>query len=229
MVDPQWGHFIHALLSQGNLTQTKLAREVGVEGNITVYRWLHGRAKPQRRFHQGLQQLAQQFQIPANYWPPELRQITLPLLILPRPSSDETNEVEESIILPIVHDVGVAAGEPMLAEQNIVGYAPAPCSLVKQRDAFYVPVRGDSMVGAGIEDGDYALVCRQPTADSGQIVVALLGHEEATLKRLVKKQGALFLQPENPKFQPIPVTPDMEIAILGIVIAVRRGNKVKKL
>lgn len=108
----------------------------------------------------------------------------------------------------------VTAGLPILATENIEGYLPwdgdASC--------FALRVRGDSMVGAGILDGDKVVVRPQQTADNGQIVVALLG-DEATVKRLSFQNGMVLLLPENPAYSPID---GRDASILGLVKAVVR-------
>ncbi len=108
----------------------------------------------------------------------------------------------------------VTAGMPILAFENQTG------TMAWEGDpgCFALNVRGDSMVGAGILDGDKVVVRPQPTAEDGQIVVALLG-EEATVKRLSRKKGEIWLLPENPDYAPIDGS---EAQILGIVKAVIR-------
>ena len=108
----------------------------------------------------------------------------------------------------------VTAGLPILAEENQEG------TMAWEGDpsCFALRIRGDSMVNAGILDGDLVVVRPQQTADDGQIVVALLGNE-ATVKRLRRKRGKIWLQPENANYAPID-SPD--VAILGLVKAVFR-------
>lgn len=108
----------------------------------------------------------------------------------------------------------VTAGQPILAVENIEGYLPWD----EDQDCFALRVRGDSMIEAGILDGDKVVVRPQPTAEHGQIVVALLG-EEATVKRLYRKNGEIWLMPENPNYDPIDGT---HAQILGKVRAVIR-------
>jgi repressor LexA len=112
----------------------------------------------------------------------------------------------------------VQAGDLTTAVEDIEGYLP-----VQSRgtgDLFALTVHGESMSGAGIMPGDIAVVRHQPTANPGDIVVALVG-DEATVKRLRFKDGEVELHPENPKFEPI--TPDpSELVILGKVIEIRR-------
>ena len=107
----------------------------------------------------------------------------------------------------------VTAGQPILAVENIEGYLPW-----EDDGCFALRVRGDSMIEAGILSGDAVVVRPQPTADHGQIVVALLG-EEATVKRLHRQNGEIWLMPENPNYEPIDGT---DAQILGVVRAVIR-------
>ena len=108
----------------------------------------------------------------------------------------------------------VTAGQPILAVENIDGYLPWNAD----KDCFALRVRGDSMIEAGIFDGDKVIVRPQQTADHGDIVVALLG-DEATVKRLSRKNGEVWLMPENPAYTPID---GRDAQILGKVKAVVR-------
>lgn len=108
----------------------------------------------------------------------------------------------------------VTAGQPILAYENIEGYLPYE----SDPECFALRVRGDSMIEAGIFDGDKVIVRPQQTAENGQIVVALLG-EEATVKRLSRRNGEVWLMPENPAYEPIDGT---NAQILGRVKAVIR-------
>lgn len=108
----------------------------------------------------------------------------------------------------------VTAGQPILAIENIESYLPWEGS----PDCFALRVRGDSMIEAGILDDDKVVVRPQQTADNGEIVVALLG-DEATVKRLLLRDGKIWLMPENPDYDPIDGS---EAQILGIVKAVIR-------
>lgn len=111
----------------------------------------------------------------------------------------------------------VTAGMPILAIENIEGYLPYEGA--DDYGQFYaLRIKGDSMIGAGILDGDLIVVRQEPTARSGQIVVALLG-EEATCKRLSLEDGEVWLLPENPDYPPIDGS---ECSILGVVVAVHR-------
>jgi repressor LexA len=114
----------------------------------------------------------------------------------------------------------IAAGGPLLAEQNVEDYLSMPDTV---RADFLLRVKGDSMIDAGILDGDLVLVRRQDTAQNGDIVVALAGDDEsadvATVKRFFREQGRVRLQPENSALQPIYTS---YVKILGKVVGVFR-------
>jgi repressor LexA len=118
--------------------------------------------------------------------------------------------------LPVVGRV--AAGSPILAEENIEDYVEVPPIAGGEDGEYVLKVRGDSMKDAGILDGDYVIVHRQETADSGEIVVALVG-EEATVKRYYREADHIRLQPENDSMEPIRTR---EAAVLGKVVGVCR-------
>lgn len=118
--------------------------------------------------------------------------------------------------LPVVGRV--AAGAPLLADENVDESVQVPGFLATGDECFVLRVRGSSMINAGILDGDLVVVRRQETAENGDIVVALLG-EEATLKRFFREQGYVRLQPENDAMEPI-VTRDPRI--VGKVTGVMR-------
>jgi repressor LexA len=113
----------------------------------------------------------------------------------------------------------VAAGLPILAEENIEDYINVPTDFVKQgASQFCLRVKGDSMSEAGILDGDMVLVRQQNSAENGEIIVAMLG-DEATVKRFYRLKDKVKLQPENPHYEPIY---SRDVVILGKVIAVFR-------
>jgi repressor LexA len=129
--------------------------------------------------------------------------------------------VPEERRLPLVGQI--AAGGPLLAEQNIEDYLAVPEPLARGDDAFLLRVRGDSMVNAGILDGDFVVVHRQSDARNGEIVVALAGDDEsadeATVKRFFREDGRVRLQPENDALAPIYAR---HVQILGSVTGVFR-------
>lgn len=122
---------------------------------------------------------------------------------------------EERNRIPILGDV--AAGAPILAEECIDDYLTFDCN-GREDEYFALRVRGESMLNAGILPGDLVIVRRQQTAQNGEIVVALLG-DEATVKRLSRKNGEIWLLPENDAYQPIDGS---EASVLGRVTAVVR-------
>ena len=112
----------------------------------------------------------------------------------------------------------VAAGEPILAEQNIENYFPIPMEFMPNNQTFMLKVKGESMINAGIFDGDLVLVEQCQTARNGEMVVALI-EDGATVKTFYKEKDAIRLQPENDSVDPIIVT---DVKILGKVIGVFR-------
>jgi repressor LexA len=118
--------------------------------------------------------------------------------------------------LPVVGRV--AAGSPILAEENIEDYVEVPPIAGGEAGEYVLKVRGESMKDAGILDGDYVIVHRQETADNGEIVVALVG-EEATVKRYFRESDHIRLQPENVAMEPIRTR---EASVLGKVVGVCR-------
>jgi len=122
--------------------------------------------------------------------------------------------VKKVVPLPVVGQV--TAGLPILAQQNIEDYFPLPLEFVRSDECFILKVRGDSMVGAGIFDGDMLVVRKQQTAKDRDIVVARM-EDEATVKRFFREDGRIRLQPENPRMAPI-ITRD--VAIEGVALAV---------
>ena len=122
----------------------------------------------------------------------------------------------EVVNIPMVGRV--AAGMPLLAQQNIENYFPVPTEFVPNAEVFMLNVKGDSMINVGIFDGDNLLVARQNTARNGEIVVALI-EDSATVKTFYKEAGHIRLQPENDSMDPI-IVPDCQI--LGRVFGVFR-------
>ena len=118
--------------------------------------------------------------------------------------------------VPLVGNV--AAGEPILAEENITDTLTLPTEIVGDAPSFMLSVRGESMIEAGINDGDYVVVKQQPVANNGDIVVAIVD-DGATVKRFYKENDWIRLQPENSSMDPI-ITRDCSIA--GKVVAVFR-------
>ena len=122
----------------------------------------------------------------------------------------------EMVNVPIVGRV--AAGEPLLAEQNIEEYFPIPMEFMPNKQTFLLKVCGESMINAGILNGDYVLAQEENTAHNGDMVVAMI-EDGATVKTFYKEEGVIRLQPENDFMDPI-IVPDC--TILGKVIGVFR-------
>ena len=122
----------------------------------------------------------------------------------------------EMTSLPVVGDI--AAGQPILAQENILNYFPVPSEIVPSGESFALRVRGESMINAGIFDGDIIFVNSCSTASNGDIVVALID-DSATVKTFYKEKDHIRLQPENDTMDPIIVS---ECLILGKVFGVFR-------
>lgn len=122
----------------------------------------------------------------------------------------------EVVNVPLIGHV--AAGLPILAQENIENYFPIPTEFMPNRQTFMLKVKGESMINAGILDGDMVLVEQNPIASNGDMVVALI-EEGATVKTYYKEEGIYRLQPENDLMEPIIVE---QVIILGKVIGVFR-------
>lgn len=130
--------------------------------------------------------------------------------------SDHQMYRTEMINVPIVGRV--SAGTPILATENIEDYIALPQNMLGEGEHYVLGVRGESMIEAGIMDGDYVVVRKQPTAYNGDIVVAMV-EDDATVKRFYRENGHFRLQPENPTMEPIIVP---EVTILGKVVSLYR-------
>jgi repressor LexA len=124
---------------------------------------------------------------------------------------------KETLNVPLVGRV--TAGTPVLASENIEDYFPIPTEFVGAGEFFMLRVRGDSMIQAGILDGDHVIVRKQDTAENGDIVVALVNGDEATVKRLYREKDHVRLQPENPHMDPIVA---VDVRVLGKVVGLVR-------
>lgn len=113
----------------------------------------------------------------------------------------------------------IAAGNPIFAEEHIEGYKKVPKHEACNGDCFLLRVQGDSMINAGIYDGDYVLIKRQPHCETGEIAVVMVDGENATLKRVYKNENSLLLQAENPAYKNILIK-NKEVRIIGKAIEV---------
>ncbi|MDK2804949.1 MAG: repressor LexA [Thermoanaerobacterium sp.] len=135
--------------------------------------------------------------------------------------NNDIKDLSDVIKLPVIGKV--TAGTPILAVENIDEYYSIPRDLVVgyEGESFILKVRGESMINAGILDGDYIIVRKQSYADNGDIIVALI-EDEATVKRFFKESDHIRLQPENPSMDPIIVD---NVVVLGKVVGVIRKLK----
>lgn len=136
---------------------------------------------------------------------------------------DELDFAEEDVTIPTVRIpvVGkVTAGEPILAVENVEEYFVLPERMVGPDTIYMLKVQGNSMIEAGILDGDYVIVRQQSVANNGDIVVAMTEDEEATVKTFYKEKNHIRLQPENPDLEPILLP---SVTILGKVVGVFRN------
>lgn len=133
---------------------------------------------------------------------------------------EEDKRISESpsVYVPIIGKV--TAGEPITAIENVEDYLPLPERFVHDENCFILKIQGDSMIEAGIFDGDYVVVKQQQTAENGDIVVAMTEDDEATVKRFFKEKNYIRLQPENASLEPIILK---NVTILGKVIGVFRS------
>ena len=122
----------------------------------------------------------------------------------------------EMVNVPVVGTV--AAGQPILAEENIEDYMPMPVEMLPNKEVFMLKVKGESMIEAGIFNNDKVIVAKQDTAKNGEMVVALV-EDSATVKTFYKENGHIRLQPENSSMDPIIVD---DVQILGKVIGLFR-------
>ena len=135
---------------------------------------------------------------------------------------DFSKTLKDTVRVPILGQI--SAGKPIFAEENIEGYINLDKFLIKHsKDIFALKVKGDSMIGAGILDGDYVIVKKQPTVENGEIACVLIDNE-ATVKRFYKRDTHIELRPDNDKYQPIIVTQELNknIFVLGKVIGIFR-------
>ena len=130
---------------------------------------------------------------------------------------------QQILSLPLVGQV--TAGQPILAKENIEEYIPFPSNFIKGNDNFVLKIKGDSMINAGILNGDYVIVDRKNTSSNGEIVVALIHKEYATVKRFFNEDNDMIrLQPENDFLDPIMLS-HKDVEVIGIVTGVFRVLK----
>ncbi len=202
------GRRIAALRNEAGLTQVELGKMIGVsQDTISVWETDKGGVN-----HEMLRQLADAFSDLLK------RSVTADYLIGKGGESDEQPPVPGAwwpgltVKVPIYGRI--TAGEPALAEQNIEGWEEVPVANTQNGQFFFLRVKGDSMDGAGIRDGDLVYIRRQTTVDDGEIAAVLVGADEATLKRVFRGNGQIVLEAQNPKYKPLLKDP-AEVQILG--------------
>jgi repressor LexA len=114
----------------------------------------------------------------------------------------------------------IAAGTPILAAEQVDEVMPLPTELVGEGPVFLLEVKGDSMIDAGIHEGDLVAIHKQPDASDGEIVAVLIDDEEATVKRLRRKDGKVYLHSENPAYEPMVFSEGVQL--IGKVVSVLR-------
>lgn len=138
--------------------------------------------------------------------------------LLSQEQSDNSHLFSHTVArVPIVGKV--TAGVPITASENIEDYFPLPMHYVADQETFMLAVIGESMIEAGIHNGDYVIVRQQQTADNGDIVVAMTEDDEATVKTFYKERDHIRLQPENAAFEPLRLK---HVTILGKVVGLFR-------
>ena len=135
------------------------------------------------------------------------------------PNSDAVIDRRPVRHVPLVGDV--AAGTDVLAQENVEEVLPLPADFTGDGDLFMLRVRGDSMIEAGILDGDFVVCRSQSVADDGDIVVAGIPGDEATVKTFTTRDGSVVLQPANPRLEPMVYDP-AEVQVFGRVVTVLR-------
>lgn len=137
------------------------------------------------------------------------------------PVTNLTRRPGSSRNVPLVGEI--AAGAPLVAEERVETVLPLPKELVGDGELFMLTVRGDSMIEAGVLDGDLVVVRAQPRVEQGEMCAALIDGE-ATVKSFRRtRSGEVFLDPANPAYEPIPVRPDQDVRVLGKVVSVLRS------
>ncbi|MDI6872505.1 MAG: transcriptional repressor LexA [Bacillota bacterium] len=200
------GEILRRLREERGLRQDDLARKLLV-GKSAVSQWERGKRTPDPTT---LARLADFFNVSTDYL---LGRSPIPDTFPFRPIP-----TGPMVQVPIVGTI--RAGEPILAAQNIEGYCPVAANEVAGGEHFFLRVKGDSMVGARIQEGDLVLVRRQADVDDGDIAVVMVNDEEATIKRVYREGGRWLLKAENPNLRPL-VVDKRDVRIIGKVVQLR--------
>ena len=207
------GQRLRRLMQERNYTYEQLGELVGITPQ-SLNRYVLGQREPKAS---ALSAMA----LKLNVDPLWLQGYDVPRIRIEPPAG--MIPVRPEFAIPILGVI--RAGEPILASESIEGYAAA--DVPSPDEHFYLRVIGDSMINAGIRDGDLVLLRQQNTAENGQIVACLLNGEDATLKRFRAQKGMVILQPENPAYEPriIPMSDfDNGLArIVGVAVKLVRN------
>lgn len=200
------GRKLKELREAAGLKQKALAERLGIVQNH-LYRIEAGHRNPTFEI---LEKAARIFGVPVSiFLEQDAPQPSLPPNAYP---------VGPMVRVPIVGVI--RAGEPILAEERIEGYCSVAADEVTGGEHFFLRVRGDSMIGARIQEGDLVLVRRQADVDDGDIAVVMVNDDEATIKRVYREDGKWLLKPENPTMRPL-VVDRHDVRIIGKVIQLR--------
>lgn len=209
----EFGDRLRGLRENRSLRQKDLAAALEVPRS-TIASWEAGHRTPEIA---AAQKLADFFAVSLDY----LLGRTTPGEAAEPPAGYRAGTLPVSPEWVLVPVFGVVrAGEPLLAVQDAEGQLAVPAVDVRGGEYFFLRVKGDSMIGARIHDGDLVLVRQQPEVENGEIAVVLVDDEEATLKRVFRLEGKWLLQPENPTLRPL-VLPRRAVRILGKVVRVQ--------
>ena len=199
-----------------NLTQSELSQKLFID-QTTVSKWELGKAIPDQKM---LPKLASLFGVSVDYLLGRENHTTIDTTSRATQIKDLAikDEVEMNDFYPIPLLGSVVAGIPIEAQEDLEGYVYI--SFHPKEEYFALRVHGDSIINAGIRDNSILIVHKQPYATCGDIVVAMLNGEQ-TVKRFKMYGENIFLMPENPEFEPIPVLKGADFLILGKVVEVR--------
>ncbi|MDI6872494.1 MAG: transcriptional repressor LexA [Bacillota bacterium] len=200
------GARLRELRKAADLTQKQLASRISVN-RATLANWETGRATPDAEMLRRL----------ANYFSVSVDDL---LGHSPVPDTFPFRPIPTGPMVQVPVVGTIRAGEPILAAQNIEGYCPVAADEVAGGEHFFLRVKGDSMVGARIQEGDLVLVRRQADVDDGDIAVVMVNDEEATIKRVYREGGRWLLKAENPNLRPL-VVDKRDVRIIGRVIQLR--------
>ena len=215
---------IETLCEERGISIRKMEREAGV-GQGSTSKWKAGAYRPASK---SVQQIAAYFGVSLDYLMGDSDEALSPEMIdhlkkKRQESSEAALQESASVTIPVLGRV--AAGLPLTAEEQILGYEDIPVEWTYLGDHFALRVKGDSMYPR-ICEGDVLIVRKQKNADSGDIVVVRIGEEDATVKRYVRNEGSITLQPFNTSYEPLVFTKgqikSLPVSIIGKVIENRQ-------